>query len=463
MQAQAGPETRTQAQLPDRQAQRRLEGRERRAAVPRRAHAELGVWAGDRARDPVAMLEASNADRLPELAPIRIGRMLESPFAFYRGSAAVMAADLAATPTTGIHVQACGDAHAANFGGFATPERNLVFDLNDFDETHPGPWEWDLKRLAASIVLAGRAAGVPDDANRAATAAAVRSYRERMDAYAGLPVLDVWYARIGAADVEASFGAQLRGRVRKALGRATGRTSESLMPKLTELVGDQRRILEQPPLVRRPFVESDRDAIRAVLEQYVDSMPEERQVLVRRFEIVDVALKVVGVGSVGTRCFVILAFARDTGEPLFLQAKEAGPSVLAGHVGVSTYPHQGQRVVVGQRLTQAASDIFLGWATGPGGRDFYFRQLRDMKLSANLERFDAGALADYAALCGWVLARAHARTGQPAVIAGYLGNSARFDDAVADFGVAYADVAERDHAALGAAVAAGRLPAERGV
>jgi uncharacterized protein (DUF2252 family) len=370
-----------------------------------------------------------------------------------------MANDLARTPVTGLRVQACGDAHLLNFGAFASPERTLVFDLNDFDETLPGPWEWDVKRLAASVVVAGRVSGKDDPSSREAASAAVRTYRQTMAELAGKGVLDTWYARVDAATLIESAKGRTRRLAKQTLNRARRHTSVQELPKLTEVVGQERRIVDDPPLVTHVPEEGLRDRLVAIFLRYRASLPEDRQGLLERFRFVDFARKVVGVGSVGTGCYIVLLEGEGSDDPLFVQIKEAQASVLEAHVGRSTYRNHGKRVVVGQRSMQAASDIFLGW-TSDGDRDYYVRQLRDMKGSVVLEVLDQADLLQYAGLCGGTLAQAHARTGDAAAIAGYLGGSDRFDGAVVAFAEAYAAQTERDHAALAAAVAAGRIAAE---
>ena len=441
--------------------QRRAEGRALRVDVPRSAHAG---WTPPADRpDPISLLEERQSWRVPELVPIRVGRMLGSPFTFLRGAAEVMTHDLASTPTSGLRVQACGDAHLLNFGVFATPERHLVFDVNDFDETLPAPWEWDVKRLAASIAVAGRSIS----ADPAAPGEAVRTmgwaYRNRIAQLATMAPLDVWYERV---DVDAVIALARKQNVTSArtvermAARARHHTSLAALPKLTELVDGQRRIIEDPPLILR--AEHEVDVPRTVIEGYVNSMSPERRILLERYRIVDTARKVVGVGSVGTRCHIVLLMDPDDGAPLFLQVKEAEESVLAPHAGASQFGHHGERVVTGQRLMQAASDVFLGWATGPYGHDYYVRQLRDMKGSVSIDLLTPEDLARYAALCGLTLARAHARTGDAAAIAGYLGSGEQFDRAIMAFADDYAEQTERDHQALVDAVAAGRIEAVTG-
>ena len=391
--------------------------------------------------------------------------MMQSPFAFYRGSAAVMAADLAATPSSGINVQVCGDAHLSNFGGFATPERRVIFDINDFDETLPGPWEWDLKRLVASVVLAGRHIRLSETDAARAVATTARSYREHMADYGGMRALDVWYDTIDidrfTQEIEAegeAFGDRLQQRLKKVRQK---NTPEFLFPRLVEHVGSTPRIVDDPPLIFHPTVEQAPgldSGYRKAIAACRDSLAEHTRVLFDRFRFCDLAIKVVGVGSVGTVCMIALFMAADD-DPIFLQVKEANASVLEPHVGKSLHANNGQRVVVGQRLMQSASDLFLGWGRGERGRDFYVRQLRDMKVSAIIEGFDAADLRAYGRVCGWALARAHARSGDAAMIAGYLGSSGAFDDAMREFAIEYADQAQRDYRAFVKAVRDGRIEA----
>jgi uncharacterized protein (DUF2252 family) len=406
----------------------------------------------------VARLEESNATRVAELVPVRYGRMVVSPFAFLRGAALLMADDLAGTPVAGLRVQACGDAHLANFGVFATPERNLVFDVNDFDETLPAPWEWDVKRLATSVAVAARNLDIDDGRRAMAVQGAVRAYRERMNELGPMSPLDVWYERIDVQRVLAIARQERAKDLEEGLcvAKVTHRTSLSALPKFTAVVGDRRRIIDKPPLIVHDEVE-DRDA-EMMLARYVESLPPDRRPLLERWRIVDAARKVVGIGSVGTRCYLVLLMDHDGRTPLFLQLKQANEAVTAPHAGPSAFPHQGQRVVVGQRLMQAASDIFLGWTTD-GDLHYYVRQFRDMKGSVNLDVMTESGFAAYARLCGRVLARAHARSGDAAAIGGYLGRRPTFDDAVAAFAEAYADQTERDHAALVDAVRSGRVVA----
>jgi len=454
----------------------RKTGRRRRTVVPRTSH---GEWEPpvDRA-DPLTVLEAENVGRIPDLVPVRWGRMLESPFAFMRGAAGLMAQDLARTPSTGVHVQLCGDAHMANFGVFASPERRLLFDVNDFDETTPGPWEWDLKRLAASAVVIARVTGIAPEAQSEAARAVTRSYRRHMTAFAGMGTLDVWYERVDANAALRTIGRRAPAPVRLAVAGARNQTSRAELPKLTVRTdGGARRIADHPPLVSHVGVDRHSDAVRTVLAKYPTSLESDRRSLLERFELVDLATKVVGVGSVGTRCFVAL-FMSDIGDPLFLQVKEAGPSVVAASVprrpartaaarpSYTSPPESprsgGRRVVNGQRLMQAASDIFLGWAS-TGDTDFYVRQLRDMKGTVDTTSLGPRGLVGYAQLCGWALARAHARSGAAAEIAGYAGKGTVLDDAMAQFALDYADQTERDYAALVEAVRTGRITATPGL
>ena len=433
-------------------------GKALRAQTPRASHAG---WrpAPDR-RDPMDILEESNRGRVPELIPIRHGRMLANPFAFLRGSAAVMAADLAATPASGIRVQVCGDCHLANFGLFATPERNLVFDINDFDETLPAPWEWDVKRLAASFVVAGRENSIPDRDCEAAVRVLSRSYRAHLREYAEMRVLDVWYARIDEKTLIATApDAAARRRRQRIAAKARASLAEYLFPKISGVVDGRRRLVDQPPLIfHLPGQSGEAERLKPILAAYHDTLPADRRQLFERYRLVDFAFKAVGVGSVGTHCFVLLFLAGED-DPLLLQAKEAGESVLAPYAGQSSFEHQGQRIVVGQRLMQSASDMFLGWTTGADGRHFYLRQLRDMKFSLPLVNLEAVVLARYADICAWALARAHAKGGDAAMISGYLGQTDAFDQALAKFALAYADQTERDHAALVAATRSGRVQA----
>ncbi|MBV9040363.1 MAG: DUF2252 domain-containing protein, partial [Acidimicrobiia bacterium] len=408
----------------------RERGRELRARCPRSSH---GEWRRPDARpDPVELLKQSNATRLSDLVPVRNSRMLQSPFTFLRGAPLVMASDLRATPSTGVRLQVCGDAHLLNFGTFGTPERHMVFDVNDFDETQPGPWEWDLKRLAASVVVAARTAGVGDADAITAVRACSAEYRSGMQAMAELSAFEVWYSRIDVDEIMAVAPTkQARAAVEQTVAKARRRTSMQALSKLTTVRDGKRVIVEDPPLIVRLRDEELEQASRFA-GAYRASLDPDRRLLLDRYEFVDAARKVVGVGSVGTRCFVVLLAGVADLDPLFLQIKEAQASVLAAFAGRSRFRNQGQRVVVGQRIMQAASDPFLGWARGDGF-DTYVRQLRDMKGSADLEGASAGSLIDYSRLCGATLARAHARSGDPALLAGYLGGGSAFDDALCRF------------------------------
>jgi uncharacterized protein (DUF2252 family) len=440
------------------------EGKAARKRVPRVSHAAFEPAPG---RDPIAILAAQEADRLPDLVPLRHERMAESAFAYYRGTPAVMAFDLASTPRTDILVQASGDAHLSNFGLFASPERTLVFDANDFDETLPGPWEWDVKRLAASIVIAGRANGFSPAAVRKATMASVRGYRSWMARYAGMRLMEVWYASLTVDDIRAAAEASgllqgreassRRARLEAIFSKARQRDGMRAFESLTGIVDGRRVILDDPPVVTHVETAGGPAALEQVFTDYRASMPENRRDFLERYRFVDFALKVVGVGSVGTRCFILVLEGRDEQDPLILQAKEATASVLEPHLTPSAHPSHAQRVVVGQQLMQGTSDIFLGWTRGPGGRDFYLRQLWDMKGSVDIATLQPPGLGFYGGICGWALARGHARTGDAVAIAAYLGTSDTFDGAIADFAETYADVNARDHAAYLAAIEAGRV------
>ncbi|MDO9023699.1 DUF2252 domain-containing protein [Zwartia sp.] len=440
-------------------------GRALREQTPRSAHASWDL--PKNRRDPVDILCESNADRIQELIPIRFGRMSHSPFAFYRGAAALMAADLSKTPTSGLRVQACGDAHLMNFGGFATPERNVVFDINDLDETLPAPFEWDLKRLAASVVIAARHIELPmSDASRVATEMA-REYRERMTDYAGMRTLDVWYDKIDLRNYSNRLAdPDVVRRVRKHMADRIDREERKsqpdfLYPKLVVHDGGTPKIKDEPPLIFHPSTEvapGVETGYRAVIAAYKESLPEHIRTLFDRFHYFDLAMKVVGVGSVGTRCGIALFMAADN-DPLFLQVKEARPSVLEPYAGKSLHANHGQRVVAGQRLMQTASDAFLGWTRGMNGRDFYIRQLRDLKLSAIIEDWDTEAMKHYAKMCAHALARAHARTGDAAMISGYMGTGRTFDDAIGEFAVEYAAQNRLDYRAFITAIREGRIQA----
>jgi uncharacterized protein (DUF2252 family) len=459
-------------------AERAAQGKAARAEVPLESHAGFDPPPGR--PDPVALLEEQGAARLPDLVPIRYGRMMVSPFSYYRGAALPMASDLASTPVSGLAVQACGDAHLSNFGVFGSPERRLVFDVNDFDETLPGPWEWDVKRLAASLEIAGRDNGFPRKKRREIVLATVARYREAMRTFAGMANLDVWYADADMDQLRAEFGPQLHAKQAKRLdtGMAKARTRDSMqaVSKLTRVVDGRPRIISDPPLVvpidelveqqaRRKGLVSE---LNELIAGYRRTLATDRRYLLEQYEFADMARKVVGVGSVGTRCWIVLMLGRDTDDPLLLQVKEAEESVLSRFVGVSQYHNQGQRVVAGQRLMQATSDIFLGWQHIEAGldnrsRDFYVRQLRDWKFSFDITSAIPRGMRLYGELCGWTLARAHARSGDRIAIAAYLGASDTFDLAIMSFASDYADQNERDHQALVAAAASGRITAETGL
>src|SRR6266700_2839985 len=447
-------------------------GKARRSEAPRSSHAE---WAPDSERpDPISLLEEANKTRLQNLVPIRFGRMSMSAFTFYRGTADIMAYDLAKTPVSGIQAQLCGDAHLSNFGVFASPERRQVFDVNDFDETLAGPWEWDVKRLAASVVIGGRQNGYTAQESRQAVVRCMQRYRESMQQFALMNHLDVWYFHLDVEGILAMARGmagrkELEKRVERASAKASKRTRIETFPKLTEVVNEQYRIKDEPPVIYHyDSLDTNRDNLdtaqwKAMVRDYVTSLPEERRLLVMRYRGVDIAQKVVGVGSVGTRCAIVLSLGGAEGDdPLFMQIKEAGASVLEPYLEASPYKNHGERVVIGQRMMQAASDIFLGWTTF-NGIDFYARQLRDMKFSAEVETMVPAGFTLYVELCATTLARAHARTSDPAQISGYLGNKDAFDQAIADFSEAYADQAERDHAALLTAIKDGRVQAQTGV
>jgi uncharacterized protein (DUF2252 family) len=460
--------------------ERAAAGKAARATAPLESHAEVAPAA---TRDPVALLVGQARTRVPQLVPIRHGRMLVSPFTFYRGAALVMAADLDTTPTSGLRTQLCGDAHLSNFGAYASPERRLVFDINDFDETLPGPFEWDVKRLAASFVVAGRDNGFTAKQCRRAARTAVERYRMAMREFATQPILDVWYAHLNIEEALRAYGSTLvdrkskRAKARvaateKEMAKARTRDSLQAIAKLTTMTDGRRRIRSDPPLVvpvdeLAGFdIDELLEGIQDLLTTYRDSLPADRRRLLDHFTLTDVAHKVVGVGSVGTRAWILLLEAGIERDALVLQAKQAEESVLAGYAGSSEHANQGERVVAGQHLMQASSDIFLGWfrARPSGGtdEDYYVRQLRDWKTSAVIEDMRPRSMDLYAQLCGWTLARAHARSGDRVAIAGYLGKSTRFEEAVAGFAETYADQNERDHAALAKAVAAGEVEAQSG-
>jgi uncharacterized protein (DUF2252 family) len=456
--------------------ERKARGKAARNEVPLESHA---VFAPEARFDPIDLLEEQARTRVPELVPIRYGRMGVSPFTFYRGAALIMAADLAGTPTSGLHAQLCGDAHLSNFGLYGSPERHMVFDINDFDETSVGPWEWDVKRLAASLEIGGRDVGFTDKERRTAVLAGVTEYRMAMRSFAVMTNLEVWYAHIDMEErlpeIRAQVPPERAKMLDKALAKMKTRDSMQAFTKLTEVVDGEPRILSQPPLIvplreliddeeRRQDLEQE---IAGVLRSYRRTLETDRRHLLEEFRFVELARKVVGVGSVGTRAWIALMLGRDDQDPLFLQVKEAEESVLERFAGKSAYANHGQRVVAGQRLMQATSDIFLGWdrVTGIDGqqRDFYFRQFRDWKGSIEIETLLPLGLTIYARLCGWTLARAHARSGDRIAIAGYLGKSDAFDRAIAEFSVAYADQNERDYQAMHAAVEEGRITEEVGL
>jgi uncharacterized protein (DUF2252 family) len=422
------------------------------------SRAAQGVWQPDNSRrDPIEVLETSNLGRLPELTPIRYGRMLRNPFAFLRGAPAVMASDLATTSTSGIAVQACGDCHLVNFGLFATPERNLIFDVNDFDETLRAPWEWDLKRLTTSFVVAGRLNGFSEKRCANLAAAAARSYREHLREFALMSPLDVFYFRVDAVDlINSEPDGKARDERAQMVEKARNRVGTHLFPKITEEVDGRHHFIENPPIITRVTDEPQLQMIRQGLVDYRDTLSEDRQFVFDRYRLEDFARRVVGVGSVGTRCYVALLVCDDQ-NPLLLQIKEARRSVMEPFAEKCPYATQGQRVVTGQRLMQAASDIFLGWLRGGDGHDYYVRQLRDMKFSIPVEDVRACSLERYAEVCGWTLARAHAKGGDAATISGYLGESDKFDQAITQFAVAYADQTEQDHKMLEQADRDGRI------
>ncbi len=457
-------------------AERAARGKAARAEVPRSSHAE---WEPPPHRpDPVELLEEQAQTRVPELVPIRYGRMLVSPFTFYRGAAYLMASDLSGGPRSGLHTQLCGDAHLSNFGAFAAPDRRLIFGLNDFDETLPGPFEWDVKRLVASFAVAGRDRGFDDKTRMKINAAVGRSYREQVQEFGAMGNMDVWYARVDIEellrDLSSRATGEQRKRMEKNLQKTKAKTSLKAFAKLTEVVDGEARIVSDPPLIvpiadlAGPEQAADvHDRFRDLIRQYRRTLSRDRRHLLERFRFVDAARKVVGVGSVGTRAWIVLMLGRDGQDPLFMQAKEAQPSVLEPFLGKSAFANYGQRVVEGQRLMQAASDIMLGWlhTTGLDGveRDFYLRQLWDAKGSALIESMEPTVMTEYAKLCGWTLAKAHARSGDAIAIGSYLGSGEVFDNAIARFAEAYADQNERDYDALKKAVDTGRIAAETGL
>ena len=449
-------------------ADRKARGKEIRKTVPRSSHA---VWTppADRA-DPVTLITDQDRDRLQFLVPIRHYRMAESAFTFYRGTAKVMAADLTGTPATGLTSQLCGDAHLSNFGSFATPTREQIFDTNDFDETLPGPWEWDLKRLVASFVLAGRDNEFDDADTHEITSTAVVSYQNAMAKYTSMTTLDVWYAHLTMQQITDALPKKKdRKTVAKRATKSRSKGSMKALKKLAEKVDGKFRIKSDPPLIvplrDMPASENPdelgKEAERSFAE-YKGTLADNRRVLLDKYHVVDIALKVVGVGSVGTRCLIVLLEANDDSDPLFLQIKEATASVLEGYLPKSTYTHHGERVVRGQRLMQVSSDIFLGWSVGAGGHAFYWRQLYDMKGSPDIAKMSPRRLKRYAQICGWTLAHSHARSGDPFQISGYIGSGTVFADALTEFGYAYADQAQRDFEAFTAAIASGRIEAKEG-
>jgi uncharacterized protein (DUF2252 family) len=457
-------------------SERAAHGKAARAEIPRRSH---GEWEPSSVRpDPVALLEEQAQSRLPELVPIRYGRMLTSAFAFFRGAAYIMAADLSHTPRSGLRAQLCGDAHLSNFGVFAAPDRRLVFSVNDFDETLPGPFEWDVKRLFASFAVAGRERGFDDSQRRSAVLAGARSYRMAMREFASMRTMQLWYSRLELESFLERWGAaagkkRLK-RTERNLAKARTKDSMKAFAKLTHVVDGQRRIVNDPPLIvpvedlLPPEVHHRlNDTFRTLVRSYRRSLPRDRRKLLERFDYHHAARKVVGVGSVGTRAWIFLLTGRDEDDPLFLQAKEAQPSVLEPFLGKSEFANHGQRVVEGQRMTQSASDVMLGWdrVIGMDGveRDFYVRQLWDEKGSADVDTMDPKSLEIYAEVCGWTLARAHARSGDSIAISAYLGKSDSFDRAMASFSEVYADRNERDYSALQDAVKSGRVVAETGL
>ena len=459
--------------------ERRARGKQARTQAPLSAHTGWGM-APDRP-DPVALLEEQNTTREQDLVPVRHGRMMLSPFTFYRGAARIMAADLKDTPRAGLDAQLCGDAHLSNFGAFASPERQLLFDLNDFDETLPGPFEYDVKRMAASFTIAARNNGFTKADARAATLASVTAYREAMAGFAQMTTMEVWYAHQSADDIMAALRSAAKTKkdvkrakqVEKAARKARTRDSLQALSKLGELVDGRYRIVSQPPIVipERELApthglspEEVEQAVREQFRSYRATLEDDRRQLLERFQFLDLARKVVGVGSVGTRAFIVLLQGRDQQDPLFLQVKEATASVLEDHLPKSRYEHHGERVVRGQRMMQAASDIYLGWTLGMDStRHFYWRQLRDMKGSAEIETMSPSSLTSYAAVCAWTLARAHARSGDPVAITAYLGTSDKFDRSITDFSERYADQNERDFQEFVGAVRSGRLQATEGV
>jgi uncharacterized protein (DUF2252 family) len=442
-------------------AARQSEGRSLRTKCPRSSHSKIALSRS--ARDPLSLMEESNKGRVKNLLPIRFTRMLESPFAFFRGTAIVQAHDLKNAPATGIVVQSCGDCHLMNFSAFASPERTLIFDINDFDETLPAPFEWDLKRLTSSVVLASRWRKFDKRQARDASRAVVKAYREQMGKFAEMSMLDVWYARVAVDDLINRLGREkeVRKQLNLIVDKARKQTSEAVFQKMTRDVKGRPRIMDQPPLmfhVDDSEFSLQKDVI-PFFQAYRATLSADRRVLFERYELVDAAFKVVGVGSVGTHCYIALWMA-DVDDPLFLQVKQALPSVLEGPTGSTIRENNGERVVVGQRVMQSASDIFLGWTRDPKGEDFYVRQLRDQKVAPDLATTTERTLAFFSDLCGQALARAHAKSGKAAEISGYLGSNDNFDDAISDYALSYADQVEKDYEAFRGAVRAGRFPTE---
>lgn len=439
--------------------ERLAEGERLRENVPHSLHA---AWKLPRKhRDPVDLLEESNKYRMPDLVPVRYGRMLPSPFTFLRGSAGLMAHDLATLPHTGIRVQACGDCHLLNFGLFATPERNLIFDINDFDETLPAPWEWDVKRLAVSFAVAAQDNRLSDKDAQAIAVEVVRAYRERLRELSKLSPLEVWYDHLDAQTIiDTAPDKKIRKMREQIIAKAKVRVGDYLYPKISSQVAGRRRLVDQPPALFHIHEKDFDQRVRQALQDYRSSLPHERRILFDSYHLEDIAVKAVGIGSVGTYCFVGLFFSAEN-HPLLLQFKEACPSVLAPYAGKSEFENQGQRVVTGQRLMQSSSDIFLGWMRGRKGRDFFVRQLRDMKMSAPIEAGTATQLKLYAGLCGFTLARSHAKSGDAALISGYLGKTDSFDRAIGKFAMLYANQNAKDYAALVAAEKKGRIKALR--
>jgi len=433
-------------------------GKAMRDKFPRSSH---GEWRAPLGRtDLLEIMKQSDRGRLSELLPVRYGRMRQSPFAFFRGSAMLMAADLAKTPSTGILVQACGDCHAANFGGFASPERRLLFDINDFDETLRAPWEWDIKRLAASVVLASRELGLGEGRCADTAVVMVECYRAHMREYARMRALEAWYSRMDAeVFIDGAKTQAAKKRWEQIEKKARLQTPEHIFPKIADVIDGRTRIVDHPPLIYHARTnDMMRKHVTAMFHRYRETLPDERRVILDRYQLVDVARKVVGIGSVGTRCAVALLMAGEH-DPLLLQFKEALPSVLEPYAGKSPYGNHGERVVTGQRMLQSASDVFLGWTRDDEGRDYYFRQLRDMKMKIELVSMTKADWLEYVGICSWALARAHARTGDAALIAGYMGKSDTFDSAIAKFAMAYADQTERDYGVLVKAIRSGRLKA----